>query len=452
LYRFPGCGTLKRIIAGCGANLAIAIEAKTVNRVYWRLVPMLFLLMFFNYVDRVNVGFAALRMNRDLGFSASVYGFGATIFFAGYVLLQVPSNLMVHRLGARVWLCIILLVWGAISTATAFVQGATSFYALRFALGLAEAGFLPAAALYVTYWFPEAYRARAIAGYIIATSCSTIIGGPIAGAIITYLDGPLGLHGWQWMFILEGMPTILLGFFVLAYLTDRPSEARWLEPQSRDWLIRKLESERAALGSDSNPGIAEVLKDLRVWHLGIVFGSGLIGLYGLLLWLPQIIKEMGTLSDLQVGFLSAVPPIIGVIGAILVSRHSDKVGDRKAHMAGCYVVSGIGLLASALIADPVIAYVLLCIGNGAVLAASPLFWTIAGSFFTGAAAAACIAFVNIVAQFGGLGPWLIGVVKDGTGSFTLALITLAGFLFLAAILALMMNAEPRREIAPALAE
>jgi MFS family permease len=429
-----------------------SIEARTVGQVYWRLVPMLFVLMFFNYVDRVNVGFAALRMNQDLGFSASVYGTGASIFFAGYVLLQIPSNMMVHRLGARVWLCVILLAWGVVSTATAFVRDANSFYALRFVLGLAEAGFLPAAALYVTYWFPEKYRARAIAGYIIATSCSTIIGGPIAGAILTYMDRFLGLHGWQWMFLIEGTSTVLLGLLVLVWLTDRPDQANWLDRTSRDWLIAKLEREKAALGPAGDADLVAVFKDPRVWNLGIVFGCGLIGLYGLLLWLPQIIKEMGQLSDLQVGFLSAVPPALGVLGAILVSRHSDRVGDRKGHMAGCYVVAGLGLLASALVSDPVLAYAFLCIGNGAVLAASPLFWTIAGSFFTGAAAATCIAFVNIVAQFGGIGPYLIGVVKDSTGSFTLALVTLAAFLFLAAILAAAMKGEPKRAIAPALAE
>ena len=413
---------------------------------------MLFLLMFFNYVDRVNVGFAALRMNQDLGFSATVYGFGATIFFAGYVLLQIPSNLMVHRLGARVWLSVILFAWGVISTATAFVWDATSFYALRFALGLAEAGFLPAAALYVTYWFPEGYRARAIAGYIIATSCSTIIGGPIAGAIITYMNDFLGLHGWQWMFLLEGAPTIVLAFVVLYWLTDRPSHAKWLDKNSREWLVAKLGAEKAALTQEQNAGLITVMKDVRVWSLGLLFGSGLVGLYGLILWLPQIIKELGGLSDLQVGFLSAVPPALGVMGAIFVSWRSDRVGDRKGHMAACYVVSGVGLLASALIGDPVLAYIFLCIGNGAVLAASPLFWTIAGSFFTGAAAATCIAFVNIVAQVGGIGPWLIGVVRDRTGSFTIALITLSGFLFLAAIIALFMKAEPKRGVAPALAE
>jgi MFS family permease len=413
---------------------------------------MLFVLMFFNYVDRVNVGFAALRMNRDLGFSASVYGFGATIFFAGYVLLQIPSNLMVHRLGARVWLSLILFVWGAISTATAFVWDAASFYTLRFLLGLAEAGFLPAAALYATYWFPEKYRARAIAGYIIATSCSTIIGGPIAGAIITYMNDVLGLQGWQWMFLLEGAPTIVLAFFVLAWLTDRPSEAGWLDAASREWLVARLAAEKAALAQGTGAGLVTVMKDARVWSLGLLFGSGLVGLYGLILWLPQIIKEMGNLSDLQVGFLSSVPPAIGVVGAIFVSWRSDRVGDRKGHMAGCYIVSGVGLLASALVGDPILAYIFLCLGNGAVLAASPLFWTIAGSFFTGAAAAACIAFVNIVAQVGGIGPWLIGEVRERTGSFTIALITLSGFLFLAALIALLMKAEPKHTAASALAE
>jgi ACS family tartrate transporter-like MFS transporter len=433
-------------------DLTSAIEKQTVAKVYWRLVPILFLMMFFNYVDRVNVGFAALRMNADLGFSATVYGFGATIFFAGYVLLQIPSNLMVHRVGARRWLSMILLAWGLISTATAFVWDANSFYALRFALGLAEAGFLPAAALYVTYWFPQGYRARAIAGYIIATSCSTIIGGPIAGAIITYMDDVLGLHGWQWMFLLEGAPSVLLASLVVYWLTDRPGEAKWLSKDSRDWLDATLAAERAALPQDDSAGILAVTKDPRVWSLGLLFGSGLVGLYGLILWLPQIIKEMGGLTDLQVGFLSAVPPALGVMGAIFMSWRSDRVGDRKGHMAACYIVSGIGLLASALVGDPVLAYVFLCIGNGAVLAASPLFWTIAGSFFTGAAAAACIAFVNIVAQVGGIGPWLIGVVRDRTGSFTIALITLSGFLFLAAVIALLMKAEPKRAIEPALAE
>ncbi len=428
-----------------------SIETATFRRVYWRLVPLLFTLMFFNYLDRVNVGFAALRMNRDLGFSATVYGFGATIFFAGYVLLQIPGNLIVYRIGARRWLAGLLFAWGSISAATAFIHGATGFYALRFALGLAEAGFLPAAALYATYWFPEKYRGRAISGYIIATSCSTVIGGPIATALITYLDQVLGLHGWQWMFLGEGVPAVLLGLFVLYWLTDRPEQAHWLHPDARQWLVAKLAYEKQALAHEEAPSAFAILRtvlfDPRVWNLGLAFGAGLIGLYGLLLWLPQIIKQMGNLSDVEVGFLSTISPLLGIAGALFVSYRSDRKGNRKAHMAACYVVAGAGLLASALIDSPVAAFVLLSIGNAAVLAASPLFWAIGGSFFAGAAAAACVAVANIIAQVGGIGPWLIGVVKDATGSFTLALIAISVFFFVAAGLALAMRPSPHPQIA-----
>lgn len=431
--------------------MADTIESRTVTRVYWRLVPLLFLMMLLNYLDRINVGFAALRMNGDLNFSPTVFGTGASIFFLGYIVLQVPSNLILHRVGARIWLFVILIVWGSISAATAFVHDARSFYGLRFALGMAEGGFLPGAAVYATHWFPEKYRARAIAGYVIATSVSSIVGGPLATAIMTYADGRAGFHGWQWMFLLEGAPGILLAIVVINLLTERPKDAAWLAPPEREWLTARIESERAS-GGDRNPPLLAALFDPRVWMLGLLFGSGLIGLYGLLLWTPQIIKSMGELTDIEVGFLSSVPSILGVIGAILVGRHSDKVGDRKGHMAGCYIVAGVGLLASALVPDPVVAYILLCIGNGAVLSASPLFWTIGGSFFTGAAAAAGIAFANVVAQIGGVGPYLIGVIRDKTGSFTLALISLAGFLFVAAVIAMLMKVEPKPKAAEALAE
>jgi ACS family tartrate transporter-like MFS transporter len=426
-------------------------EKRLLDRLYWRLIPLFFLMMLCNYLFRVNVGFAALRMNQDLGFSASIYGFGASVFFAGYVVLQIPSNLMVHRLGARVWLCGMLITWSIVSMATAFIANDWSFYSLRLLLGLAEGGFLPAAALYVTYWFPQAYRARAIAGYIIATSFSTIIGGPLSGALMTYLDGLLGFAGWQWMFLIEGAPALILAAVVFSWLPDQPRDARWLDAKSRNLLLSRLDAEHAQMDDHEGMNLLAILKDARVWALGLLFGSGLIGLYGLLLWLPQIIKAMGNLSDFEANTLSAIPPALGVMGALLVSRHSDRVGDRKGHMAGCYIVSGLGLLASALVSDPVLAYIFLCIGNGAVLSASPLFWTIAGSLFQGAASAAAIAFVNIVAQVGGIGPYLIGAVKDATGSFTLALVTLAGFSFLAALIALAMKIEPKRAPTEALA-
>jgi len=427
-------------------------EKRLLDRLYWRLIPLLFLMMLCNYLMRVNTGFAGLRMNADLHFSGTVFGTANSIFFLGYVMLQIPSNLMVHRLGARIWLCGMLVTWSIVSTATAFIASDWGFYTLRFILGLAEGGFLPAAALYVTYWFPQAYRARAIAGYIIATSFSTIIGGPLSGAIMTYMDGLLGLHGWQWMFIVEGAPATLLAGVVFLLLPNQLSEAKWLAPEERGVLGGMLKKEHAAMDAQGEVSLWRIVQDSRVWGLGLLFGSGLVGLYGLIIWLPLIIKELGALSDIEVGFLSALPPALGVMGALLVSRHSDRVGDRKGHMAGCYIVSGIGLLASALSPNPVLAYIFLCIGNGAVLSASPLFWTIAGSFFRGAASAAAIAFVNIVAQVGGIGPLLIGAVRDATGSFTLALVSLAGFSFLAAIIALAMKIEPKREPVPALAE
>ena len=423
-------------------------EKRLLHRLYWQLIPLFFLMMLCYYLLRVYTGFAGLRMNADLHFSGTVFGTANSIFFLGYVMLQIPSNLMVHRLGARIWLCGMLVTWSIVSTATAFIANDWSFYTLRFILGLAEGGFLPAAALYVTYWFPQAYRARAIAGYIIATSFSTIIGGPLSGAIMTYMDGLLGLHGWQWMFIVEGLPATLLAGVVFLLLPNQLGEAKFLAPGQRDSLSGMLKQEHAAMEAQGDVSLWRIVQDPRVWGLGLLFGSGLVGLYGLIIWLPLIIKELGTLSDIQVGFLSALPPALGVMGALLVSRHSDRVGDRKGHMAGCYIVSGLGLLASALSPNPVLAYIFLCIGNGAVLSASPLFWTIAGSFFRGAASAAAIAFVNVVAQVGGIGPLLIGAVRDATGSFTLALVSLACFSFLAAIIALAMKIEPKRELTP----
>jgi len=434
--------------------LADLIETRTINRLYWRLVPLFFVMMFFNYLDRVNVGFAALRMNADLGFSAAVYGFGSgTLFFIGYMVLQVPSNLMLHRVGARIWLCVILIAWGLVSSATAFISNAQEFYTVRFVLGLAEGGFLPGAAVYMTQWFPEAHRARAIAGYIIATSVSTIVGGPIAGAIITFLDNFQGLHGWQWMFIAEGVPAVLLGLFVFTWLTEKPSDAQWLDSESRAWLTSKLEAERRVIERQGQIGITDILADVRVWSLGLLFASALVALYGLILWLPLMIKSLGQLSDLEVGFLSMLAPALGVVGALLVSRHSDRVNERKLHMAGCYIVAGLGLFASTLVSNPVLVFMFLCIGNGAVLAASPLFWTIAGSFFTGAASAACIALINTIAQIGGLiGPYLIGAVKDRTGGYTLSLDMLAVFLFIAAAIAVAMKVEAKKTVAPAPAE
>lgn len=420
------------------------LERTTMRRVYWRLIPLLFLGMFFNYLDRINIGFAALRMNHDIGLSPSVFGFGASVFFLGYMLLGVPSNLMLDRIGARVWIPVILIFWGLVATLTAFVKGAPSFDAVRFLLGVAEAGALPGFALYVTYWFPSAYRARAIAGYIIAGQAAAIFGSPIAAALIGATDHVLGLHGWQWMFVIEGLPTVLLGIAFLVLLTERPAEARWLSAEQRAWLQRKLDGEREAAESVRRFRLVDAVLDGRVWALSILFGCALVGIYGLLIWMPQIINAMGHLSLIEVGLLAAIPPLLGVVGQLVVSYSSDRIGERKKHLAFVYLLACAALAASALAPNVTLAYVLLCVAGLGIFAGNPLFWSLSSEMMTGTAGAIAIAFINSIAQFGGLiGPWMIGWVKGSTGSFTDALLAIAAFLLVAGIIALLLRVSPR---------
>jgi ACS family tartrate transporter-like MFS transporter len=420
------------------------LHGETIRKIYWRLIPLFFLMMFFNYLDRINLGFAGLQMNKDLGFSPAVFGFGASIFFLGYMILQIPSNLMMYKYGARVWLGGILIIWGAVASVTAFVWNELSFYVLRFALGFAEAGLLPGLALSLTFWFPSRYRARAVAGYIIAGSFAAILGGPTSTALITYADRVVGLHGWQWMFIGEGLPAVLLGFFTLYYLVDSPAQANWLTAQQRDWIETELRAEKAEIERAKKYAVLDAFRDPRVWMLAILFGFALVGIYGLFIWLPLIINSLGTLTYLQIGFLSAVPPLLGVIGTILVSISSDLTGDRKFHLALVYTIGGIGMLGSALVNSPVVAYLFLCLAGLGMNSGNSLFWSLNASFMTGIAAAVSIAAVNMIAQFGGLiGPWLIGLVKGVTGNFSIALAAVAGFLFLAAIMAASMRVTPK---------
>ncbi|WP_345816838.1 MFS transporter (plasmid) [Paraburkholderia sp. PREW-6R] len=418
-------------------------EAATMRKVYGRLMPVLFAMMFFNYLDRINIGFAALDMNKALGFSPAVFGFAGSIFFVGYMVLEVPSNLLLHRVGARRWIARILLTWGAVAAATAFIFNDKSFYLLRFMLGVMEAGFLPGVAVYLTKWFPERYRARAVGGYIIAGSFSAVLGGPISTALMTYANGFFGLQGWQWMFILEGVPAMLLGLLTLRIMTERPADADWLDDNEKQWLETTLAAEREAVGGNTHFPLWRVASDIRVWSLACLFGCALVGVYGLFLWLPQIVKSLGHLSNIEVGFLSAAPPLLGVLGTFIISRNSDRTGDRKKHLAFVYGMSAIAIAGSAYAPNPVIAYVLLCVTGLFIYAGNPLFWSLASSFRTGAAGAATIALINTIAQFGGLvGPWSIGLVRNATGNFKLALLTIAAFLVIATVIALVMRVKP----------
>jgi MFS family permease len=420
-------------------NVENTLEAVTISRVYRRLVPLLFVLLIINYLDRVNIGFAALRMNHELGFSASVFGLGAGIFFVGYAVFEVPSNIMLHRFGARIWISRIMITWGLVSAGLAFVHSQTAFYVLRFLLGVAEAGFIPGVVAYLACWFPVRYRSRANAGVIMATAVASAIGSPVSGILMHVLEGSHGISGWRWMLILEAVPAVVLGVFVLFWLTDRPERATWLAADQRNWLIAELEQESSKLAKTASLPFMKIAALPRVWSLSALFVCFLTAFYGVLLWLPQIIKNMGTRSDLEVGFLTALPFCCAAISMSLISRHSDKVAERRLHIAVSMTVGGLALLACAFVSQPAVGLVLLCIAAGGIWGCLAVFWTLTGEFLTGAAAAIGIALINTIGQCGGLlGPYLVGIIKDLTGNFSVALMALAVAAFLAALIAFLL--------------
>src|SRR5438552_12176774 len=306
--------------------MSAELEKRVLRKITLRIVPFVVLLYFIAFVDRVNIGVAALTMNKDLGFSPAEFGFGAGIFFLGYFLFEVPSNLVLDKVGARIWIARVMITWGFISGAMAFVQGATSFYTLRFLLGVAEAGFFPGIILYLSYWFPARQRAAATAMFMAAAPLSTVLGSPVSGALLE-MHGILGLSGWQWMFIVEAAPAIVLGVVVLFYMTDRPEKAKWLSDEERHWLVTAMNAEAAKKAGTASHSAWRGLADPRVIALSLVYFGASAGLYTLSIWAPLIIKEFG-LSSLQVGFLNALPGVAAVIAMVLWARHSDRSGER----------------------------------------------------------------------------------------------------------------------------
>jgi MFS family permease len=426
------------------------------RRIYLRIVPLLFAMMFFNYLNRINLGYASLQMNSDLKLAPSVFGFAASIFFLGYMLFELPSNVMMDRFGARRWLSRILLTWGAVSAATCLVWDAQSFYVARFLLGVAEAGFMPGAALYVSRWFPEQHRARAVAGYIIGGALAAVLGGPISTSIMTFCDGILALEGWQWMFLSEGIPTMLLGILAAAVLADSPQQARWLSVSQRAWLIGELARQAGDPAPSGQSAIRRTLCDGRVWATGIMFAAALVAVYGLLIWLPQIVQSIGEdLSALQIGALSALPPLLGIPATLLVSWSSDRTGDRKRHLAALYSTGALALIACSVTDSPVISYGMLSVAGVALSATNPLVWAIINSLASARAGAIAIGLAATLAQTGGLiGPWLIGVLRESSGGFSLPMLAVSVSLLLASAIALALTrVEPQphiRDVAAAL--
>ncbi len=403
-------------------------ENRAFKKAAWRLLPFMGLLYFVSFLDRVNVGFAALTMNRDLGFSAQAYGFGAGIFFIAYALLEVPSNVILSRVGARLWIFRIMLTWGLISAATAFVYNEATFYTARFLLGAAEAGFFPGMIFYLRLWFPDRRRARMIAGFMAAVPLAGVIGSPISGAILG-IHGLLGLAGWKWLFLIEGVPSVLLAFAVLAWLPNGPADARWLDDEERAAIAASLARERTPAHRDLWPG----LRDLRVWLLVLPYFGMVLALYGLSFWLPQIVKAMG-FSNLQTGFLVALPYVLAAGAMIVWGRRSDRSGERIGHFVLAALVAGAGFAGAAFLPGNLAVFVALIVATVGVYACFGPFWSVPSGFLGATAAAGGIALINSLGNLGGFaGPSLTGWVKGTTGSYAAAMGLFAGAALLAAV-------------------
>jgi ACS family tartrate transporter-like MFS transporter len=423
-------------------HVDVTRERATLGKVTWRLIPFLLLLYVIAWLDRVNVGFAALQMNRDLGFSAAVYGFGAGVFFVGYALCEIPSNLVLARVGARRWIARIMITWGLISASMMFVRGETSFYILRFLLGVAEAGFLPGIIYYLSNWYPAAARARAVSWFMSAIPLTIVVGGPLAGFLLE-MHGFLGLTGWQWLFLLEGAPAVILGIVVLFYLTDRPEQARWLSPEEREWLAARIGVEQSQATARHRVGLRQTFSHPTVWSLALIMFACQSGSYGLTLWIPQILKSLSGLSDLKVGMISAIPYAAAAIGMVVIGMHSDRTGERFLHIAVPSTIGAIGFTASAFLLSPVPGMIALTVAAIGDLGSRGPFWALPGRFLAGSASAAGIALINTVGSLGGfVGPYAVGLVKSATGGFTGGLLLLALLLLASAIGTMCLRRAP----------
>ena len=417
-----------------GASLG-ELGDRTLHKVRRRVIPLMVWLYFIAFLDRNNVGFAKLTMSEDIGLSATAYGLGAGIFFIGYAIFEIPSNAGMHRFGARKWIARILVTWGIFATAMAAVQGETSFYIIRFLLGAAEAGFFPAVILYLTYWFPSAQRVAVLGLFILAQPLANALGAPVSGLLLK-MEGIWGLHGWQWMYIIEGLPAIVMGFVVLVAVTDRPKDAMWLAPEERQWLQATMDAEDAAKTSAGSHSFVAGLKDRRSLIFAALYFGLVMGIYGLSLWLPSIVEAMGDLSTTQIGFIVPIPYVCAAAFVFFWSRHSDRTGERVGHATFSMVLAAAGLLASGFLleASPVWAMVALCFAAMGTFSAISPFWELPSAVLGGAAAAAGIALINSLGNLGGFAaPYAVGALVDRTGDAKAGLLLLAGVLAVTAV-------------------
>jgi MFS transporter, ACS family, tartrate transporter len=420
-----------------------AIERSAMRKIYFRLLPFGCLCMIVCYLDRINVGFAALTMRGDLGLSATAFGFGAGCFYAGYCIFEVPSNIILTKLGARFWIARIMLTWGLLSMAMALVWSTTSFIALRFLLGLAEAGFFPGMLLYFTFWFPAAHRGRMVAWFGVATPLAVAIGGPISSYLML-LDGAFGLAGWKWLFVGEALPAVILGFVCLFYLVDGPTKASWLTPEEKAWLAAEMERERREVTAAGEFTLWQTLTNLRVLALAVIYFGIITASVGLVLFAPQIIKQSG-LSNFATGFVTSIPYIAGVVGMIVWGHLSDRMRERRWNLfAGC-VLSVIALVVAGSTVGTYWAVVGMCLATVGFYGSKGPFWSLPNTFLSGTAAAAGLAFINSVGNLGGwFGPTIVGWISDMTGGFKGGLYALAAFVLVAAIVSIVGIPAARR--------
>lgn len=391
-------------------------EKDVIRKVTFKLIPALVILYLVAYIDRAAVGFAHLHMGADVGIGDAAYGLGAGLFFIGYFLFEVPSNLLLDKFGARKWFARILLTWGLITMAMALIQGPYSFYILRFLLGVAEAGFFPGVLYLITQWYPVRHRGKIMGMFILSQPIAMMVAGPLAGALLG-MDGIANMHGWQWLFVMVGLPAVLLSLPTLLYLPDNISAVKWLSNEQKNWLKNELVKDEAEYDQTRHGNPLHALKDKRVLTLALYYLPVTLSIYGLNLWLPTIIKQFSGGSDLQVGFLSSIPYVFGIIGLLIIPRSTDKLNDRYGHLSFLYALGACGMFFSAWLTSPVMQLIALSVVAFALFSTTAVFWTLPGRFLTGASAAAGIALINSVGNLGGyIGPFGIGLLKQYTGN------------------------------------
>ncbi|ABX63341.1 D-galactonate transporter [Brucella suis 63/252] len=416
------------------------VENMTYRKVAFRIIPLLMICYIIAYLDRVNVGFAKLQMSEELGFSEAIYGLGAGLFFIGYFFFEIPSNILLHKLGARLWIARIMITWGLLSALFAFVQTEWQFYILRFLLGATEAGFYPGVILYLTYWFPSHRRGKMFALFQAGSPAAGIFGNPLSGWIMDQFHDTAGWQGWQWMFVLEAIPAVVLGVVILLYLDNSVKAAKWLTEEEKAIISRDIEAD--SKGKAASHSLMSLVKNPMLWVMTLIYFCFVMGQYGLTLWMPTLIRASGVTSNVTIGLLGAIPFICAIIAMVIFSRSADHYRERRWHLVVPALLGAVGFVVAASATNTTVSIIFLSMAAAGVLACAPLFWSLPTAILSGAAAAAGIALINSVANLAGfISPYMVGIIRDATHSSELGMYVLAGFLILGAAIVLCIPAS-----------